>query len=371
MDEQANVETNKTEQPEVKPLDPVRTITRWVLIAVAAIFVCYLLLDRHAPWTDQARVQAFVIPIVPQVSGKVLEVNVEQDEIVNAGQLLFRIDASDYELAVETAKAALEVAGQEIGMGIATVVTAQSQLVVAQTNLEHIQAQSNRVFELEKKNVFSKSEGDKARAAVKQGQAQLESARANLDKAKQSLGAEGAENPRIRSAIANLKKAQLDLTRTEVLAPALGGITNLQIDTGFYANIGQPAMTFVEFDNVWVEVSLKENNLANLKVGDDVDIALDVQPGDIFKGKVRSIGFAVSSSSTQSVGSLANVVSQTGWLRNAQRFPVIIEFADDEAKSLRRLGGQADVQIYTGDNWFINGIGWLWVRLLSWLSYVY
>lgn len=363
-------EVEKAAEPEVK--DPVRRITQVFLLLVAFIFVWYVLADRHAPWTDQARVQAFVIPVVPQVSGKITSVDVNQDEIVQAGQQLLQIDPVDYELALEAAEAALEGAGQEIGAGMATVVTAQSQLVVAETNYEHILAQSKRVFEMEKKKVFSKSEGDKARAAIKQAKAQVKSAQANLDKAKQALGAEGEENPRIRNAMANLKKAQLDLSRTTILAPSLGGITNLQVDEGFYANAGQAVMTFVEFDNIWIEVNLKENNLGNLKIGDPVDITLDVQPGKIYTGKIRSIGFAVNTSSPDAIGGLSSVESQSGWLRDSQRFPVIIEFDENpELRGLRRLGGQADVQIYTGDNWFVNSLGWLWIRTLSWLSYVY
>lgn len=360
-----------SEAPVEKVKDPVKRITHLVLMAVSFIFIWYVLADRHAPWSDQARINAFVIPVVPQVSGRVIEVNVKQDEYVEAGQVLLQIDKSDYELAVESAEAALEGAGQEIGAGMASVVSAQSQLVVAETNLEHIQAQSARVFELEKKNVFSESEGDKARAANKQGKAQVQNAIAGLDKAKQALGAEGEENPRIRNAMANLKKAQLDLSRTTILAPSLGGITNLQVGSGFFANAGQPVMTFVEFDNIWLEVNLKENNLANIKIGDPVDIALDLQPGAIYTGKISSIGFAVDSDTPDVIGSLATVESKTGWLRDAQRFPVIIEFDEGQAIGVRRLGGQADVQVYTGDNWFVNSMGWLWIRMLSWISYVY
>jgi multidrug resistance efflux pump len=374
---------NMEVQPEVKKKqqdteitievtkDPVRLITKLVLFLVAFIFVCYVIVDRHAPWSDQARVQTFVIPIVPQVSGRLIEVNVKQDQIVSAGDVLFQIDQSDYKLIVDMAEAALEGAGQEIGAGMASVVSAQSQLVVAETNLEHIQAQSARVFELEEKQVFSRSEGDKARAAIKQGKAQVRSAQAGLDKAKQALGAEGEKNPRIRNAMANLKKAQLDLSRTTVVAPGKGGITNLQVDSGFFANAGNPVMTFIEFDNVWLQVNLRENNLANLKIGNPVEIILDVKPGHIFKGKINSIGFAVNSSSPDAIGGLTSVDSTSGWLRDAQRFPVMITFDDESSAGLRRLGGQADVQIYTGNNWFVNSLGWIWIRTLSYLSYVY
>ena len=359
------------ENTVVESPDPVRKITKYVLAITALIFIWYIIADRHAPWSDQARVQTYVIPIVPQVSGRVTEVLVKQDQIVSPGDVLFRIDPSDYQLAVEDAEAALELAGQEIGAGMASVVTAQAQLVVAETNVEHVRAQSARVFEMEEKNVLSHSDGDKARAAIKASKAQVVSAKANLDKARQALGAEGNENPRIRSAMAKLKKAQLDLSRTVVLAPSLGGMTNLQIDTGFYAKAGAAAMTFIEGNTAWIQVNLRENNLANLAIGNSVEIALDVDPGTIYQGKISSIGFAVDTSSTSVVGGLATVESKTGWLRDAQRFPVMITFDDNSTKGKRRLGGQADVQIYTGDNWFVNSLGWAWIRVLSILSYVY
>ena len=351
--------------------DPVRKVTKYVLIVVAVLFLWYVVADRIAPWTDQARVQAYVIPIVPQVSGRVIEVNVVKDQVVEPGDVLLKINPSDYQLAVEAAEAALELAGQEIGAGTATVTTAQAGLVVAMTNLEHAETQSARVFELEKKQVMSKAEGDKARAVVKQAKAQVDSARAELEKARQALGVKGEANPRIRSAIADLKKAQLDLSRTTILAPSKGGITNLQVEEGYYASTGVPLMTFIEFDNVWIQANMRENNIANIEQGDAVDIVLDVAPGKVFQGRVSSVGFAVDSATSSAIGGLATVESKSGWLRDAQRFPVIITFDDDSASGLRRLGGQADVLVYTGNNWIINPLGWLYIRLLSWLSYVY
>jgi multidrug resistance efflux pump len=351
--------------------DPVRKVTKYVLIIAAFLFLWYVVADRIAPWTDQARVQAYVIPIVPQVSGRVTEVNVVKDQVVEPGHVLLKINPSDYELAVQAAEAALELAGQEIGAGTATVTTAQAKLVEAITNLEHAETQSARVFELEKKQVMSKAEGDKARAVVKQAKAQVDSARAELDKAKQALGVQGEANPRIRAAIADLKKAQLDLSRTTVQAPSKGGITNLQIEEGYYASVGVPLMTFIEFDNIWIQANMRENNIANIESGDPVDIVLDVAPGQVFKGKVSSVGFAVDTAGTGEVGGLAKIEGKSGWLREPQRFPVIITFEGDEAYGLRRLGGHADVLVYTSNNWIINPLGWLYIRLLSWLSYVY
>jgi multidrug resistance efflux pump len=244
-------------------------------------------------------------------------------------------------------------------------------LVQAETNLDHVNAQSARVFELEERNLYSKSEGDKARAAIKAARAQVDSAQANLEKARQSLGAEGENNPRIRSAMATLKKAQLDLSRTKVIAPALGGVTNLQIEKGYYAKAGAAAMTFVEAESVWVQANLKENNLAHLQPGAEVDLLLDIMPGTLYKGVVRSVGFAVSTDNQGTVGSLQTVKSSTGWLRDPQRFPVIIEFAEPVPAGLKRVGGQVDVQVYNEESPILNAIGKVWITVLSWLSFIY
>ncbi len=134
--------------------DPVRKISKYVLYVVIFLFVWYVVADRLAPWTDQARLQTYVIPIVSQVSGRVVGVNVDKDVIVQPGDILFKIDPADYELAVENAESSLELAGQEIGAGMASVTTAQSGVVVAETQLEHVKTQSARVYELESSRYF-------------------------------------------------------------------------------------------------------------------------------------------------------------------------------------------------------------------------
>ncbi len=363
-------EENK-ETPVENTNDPVKRITRIALIAIAIVFVWYVVADRLAPWTDQARVQAYVVPIVSQVAGRVTEINVGKDQEVQQGDILLKINPADYQLAVDNAETNLELAGQDIGAGTASVSTAQAKVVEAQANVDHFKAQGKRVFELEKKQIYSKAQGDKARAAIIQADAQLASAKSELEKAKQALGAKGKKNPKIRSAIANLKKAQIDLSRTTIFAPSHGGITNLKIDVGHFASVGAPLMTFIEVDNVWVKANLRENSIANVKQGTPVDIILDSAPGRIFHGKVNSMGFAVSHEKGGAIGDLERIESSAGWLRDAQRFPVYIAFDDDSTRGYRRLGGQADVQFYSTDNWLINSLGWIWIRVLSWFSYVY
>jgi multidrug resistance efflux pump len=363
--------SEEKETPVENTNDPVKRITRIALIIIAIVFIWYVVADRLAPWTDQARVQAYVVPIVSQVAGRVIEVNVGKDQEVKQGDVLLQIDPADYQLAVDNAETELELVGQDIGSDTAAVVTAQSKVVQAQTNVDHITAQSVRVYELEKKGIYSVSRGDSARANVINSKAKLDGAKSELEKAKQALGVKGEKNPKIRSAIAKLKKAQIDLSRTTIFAPSHGGITNLKIDTGHFASVGAPLMTFIEVDNVWVKANLRENSIANVKQGTPVDIILDSAPGRIFSGKVSSMGFAVSHEKGGAIGDLESIESSAGWLRDAQRFPVYISFDDDSARGYRRLGGQADVQFYSTDNWLINSLGWIWIRVLSWFSYVY
>jgi multidrug resistance efflux pump len=363
---------NKTSESAITEInDPVKKVTRISLIVIAIIFVWYVAADRLAPWTDQARVQAYVVPIVSQVAGRVIEVNVSKDQEVQQGDVLLKIDPSDYQLAVDNAETNLEIAGQDIGASTASVSTAQAKVVEAQANVAHLKAQGKRVFELEEQQIYSRARGDQARSAIIKADAQLDSARAELEKAKQTLGAAGSENPKIRSAIAQLKKAQIDLSRTVIVAPSHGGITNLKIDEGHFASVGAPLMTFIEVDNVWIKASLRENSIANIIVGTPVDFILDSAPGRIFNGKVSSLGFAVSHEKGGAIGDLETIENSAGWLRDAQRFPVYISFDTESTKGLLRLGGQADVQFYSTDNFLVNSLGWLWIRLLSWLSYIY
>ncbi len=102
--------------PANKP-DPVRRLTRIVLGDCVVLFVWYVLADRFTPWTDQARVQGFIVPITPKVSGRVISVDVELNQPVKADQVVARIDPNDYQLALRRAASDLEQAGQEVGAG--------------------------------------------------------------------------------------------------------------------------------------------------------------------------------------------------------------------------------------------------------------
>ena len=367
-----------TEQAEAPPAEAapqedtsIQKVTLGILGFCAFMLVWYLVGDRYTPYTDQARVTGYIVPVVPRVSGNVVEVNVGVNARVEAGSVLLRIDPSDYEIAVQQAEARLEQVTQELGGGIEELTVAQASLSQAITQRDYVIAQSKRVFELEKEGVLPATDGDKARAEVEKSRADVESARARLDQVQQRIGDQSEDNAYLQEAMAALEDARLDLARTEIRAPSNGGVTSVNVGVGNYANAGQAIMTFVSSETVWIEAYLRENSLGNVKPGNPVEIALDSAPGRIFHGEVVSTGFAVDWKNAASAGQVQSVSSENTWLRDAQRFPVIIRFDRESARGLLRAGGQADVIIYTSGNWITNALAWVWMRFITLMSYAY
>jgi multidrug resistance efflux pump len=349
----------------------VRKLTIRVLIVALLLFTWYIAADRLTPSTNQARVRGFVVPIAPQVAGVVTDVNVAMNQRVEEGQMLFRIDPDTYELAVKQAEAELEKAGQSVGANTADVSSAQARLVEARASLRSVQSGAERIIAIEDTGVVTQAEVDKAKADVAGAEARIVEAIASLERARENLGAAGANNADIVSAMAKLEKAQLDLSRSVLYAPSDGGVTNVRVHVGFYANVGQSVMTFISSSDVWLEAYMRENNIEHINKGDLVELVLDSMPGRIHQATVTSVGFGVADSSGNQIGELATVQAQTGWLRDSQRFPVIISFKDDSTVGFRREAGQADVMIYATDNVLLNGLGWVYIRIIAFLSYLY
>ncbi|MEP5764291.1 MAG: HlyD family secretion protein [Halieaceae bacterium] len=368
----ATTEQEAEPTPAAEDNTSIQRLTLAVLGLCAFMLTWYLIADRYTPYTSQARVTGNIIPIVPRVSGEVVAVNVGVNTRVTKDDVLLQIDPADYKLAVEQSEAALEQAGQDVGAGVENLAVAEAELSQAITQQGYVNAEAKRVLELEKRGVMSVSDGDKARAEVLKSAADVESARSKLQRAQQKLGDQGADNPKLRNALATLQDARLDLERATIRAPSNGGVTSVSIASGNYATAGQAIMTFVSSETVWIEAYMRENSLGNVKPGDPVDIVLDMAPGRVFSGEVVSQGFAVDWQNAANTGSLQSVSSQKGWLRDSQRFPVIIRFDDtSSARGLLRAGGQADVMVYTSGNWITNSLAWLWMRFISIMSFAY
>jgi len=362
------------QQPAPGP-DPSRKALKWVVGLIAVSLIWYLLADRFTPYTQQARVQAYVVPVAAEVSGRVTRVLVHNNQEVNAGDVLFEIDDESYRIAADRARADLESTRKQIGASTAGIDSALASLRAAIANEVKARQDSDRLERLyrEDEGTVSLRRLEVARATYVQAQSQVEAARAEVERAREQQGGNEAENAQLRSAAATLEKATLDLANTRIRARSAGVITDLRTEVGQFAAAGNPVMTLIAIRDVWVSADMTENNLGHLQPGTPVAIALDALPGEVFEGRVRSIGYGVSVGQSAPPGSLPTVQNSRDWLRPAQRFPVVVEFDKDERARLHnvRVGGQAEVMAFPAPGSPLNPLGRVFLRLMSWLSYLY
>lgn len=361
-------------QASLPAKDPVR---KWTFIILALCIVLtglYLVADRQTPFTTQAKVHAFVVPIAPQVSGNVIGVEVQNNAQVAAGQVLIRIDPTDYELAVASAEATLQVVQQSLDAGVAGVEAAKANVEAARANLWRSEQDAVRMRRIrdEDPGAISQRRIDSAEASFAAGKATLAASTASLESARSALGETGDNNADIQNAQTALDKARVDLERTVLIAPRDGFVTDMRIDQGSFAAAGAPLMTFIATHEVWVRADLTENNLGHVSEGDRVELTFDVQPGKVFQGKIRETGYGVQVD-FNSLGTLPTIDNQRSWLRAAQRFPVLIDVEINENPQHigLRVGSQVSVIVYTGNNWLMNFLGRIYIRIVAVMSYAY
>ena len=331
--------------------DPVR---RWTLIVLGLIVVLFLysvIADRLTPYTSQATVQAFVVRMAAEVAGRVIEVNVADNQRAKARDVLFRVDPEPCEIALEQAKARLAAVGQTIGANTAGVTSAQERLAEAQAQRDNVLEQSNRVLVLVEKGVYAEARKDRAIKELDVAEATVREAASEVERAKQELGPQGSDNPQFREALAAVEQAKLDLLRTTVFAPADGVVTNLQLTNGEFVAVGEAALTFIDTEDVWINANFRENSLENVKAGDPVELVLDTLPGRVFAAKVQSVGWGVSQGSIDPETGLPKINEPMGLVRTPQRFTVKVEpNRKDYVPGTVRYGSQANVIVYATDN---------------------
>jgi multidrug resistance efflux pump len=299
---------------------------------------------------------------------------VSSNQVVAAGDLLFKVDPERYALAVETAEANLQSARQATGASSANVDTARAKVGSARANLVRAQQDAVRLRRIKEEDPGAISERrlESAESTLAIARANLSAAQSTVEKALQDLGETGEANSRILQAQAALDAANLDLANTAVLAPADGVITSVRVYSGNFAKAGAALMTFLATHDIWIQADFTENNLGNIKPGDRVGIVFDALPGKVIRGTVRTTGFGVKVDSAP-LGSLPTIKNDKEWLRDAQRFSVVIDFelpSADERQGIR-VGAQASVIVYPGGGFLFNTIGKVKMWLVSLFTYAY
>lgn len=348
-----------------------------VLAVIVITLVWHLLADRFTPYTSQARVQGYVVGVAPKVAGLLTDVWVSNNERVNAGQKLFAIDQSQYNIALQQAQSNLNNTQKQVDAGDAGVEKARASLRAAKAGKLKAEQDYTRLKRLREDDPGTISERrlEMSAASLEQARAQVAVANADIARAiEQKGGDSAAENTLLKAAQSAVDKATLDLNNTTIVAQSAGVVTDMRAEVGQFAGTGSPVMTLVAIEKVWINADFTENNLGHLRPGTPVEILLDALPGRVLKGKIKSIGVGISASQPAQPGALPSVQNNRDWLRQSQRFPVQVEFSDPlpaDAMRQLRIGAQASVIAYTEGHGVLGLLGKMYIRLLSLLTYAY
>lgn len=381
MSENKEIQADVLEQTPEDPAKPAKaSLNKGAVVVMAVILfslVWYLLADRFTPYTTQARVQGYVVGVAPKVAGLLTEVWVANDEDVKAGQPLFQIDQSQYLIALQKARSDLETAKRQLEAGNASVAAARAGLLAAKANAMKARQDAERLARLREEDpgTISIRRLEISQASLQQAEAAVTASEADIQRAiEQKGGDDDQSNAILLAARSAVEKAELDLSNTTVIASSDGVITDLRAEVGQFAGTGAPVLTLISLQDVWINAEFTENNLGNMRTGSSVEIIFDSLPGQVFEGRVRSLGRGVSQGNAPPAGTLPTIQNNRDWLRQSQRFPVVIEFSVSQSQDLQeqlRVGGQAAVMGYTEGHGILNLLGKFYIRLMSIFSYAY
>jgi multidrug efflux system membrane fusion protein len=348
-----------------------RFLARAVVLGAVAVVALTIWRWTNNPRTDNATVRANFVGVAAEVSGRVVELHVADQQLVQQGDLLLVVDERPYEIAVERARAALALTETEVlalkdaavAAG-ANVAHAEAQRAAAEADTRRAEAERvdatnhlERVEPLLAHRFVTADSVDKARTARdssaaganaarakgKAAAAAVNQARAQQQQATNAIGQAEAGNARIDAALAALHQAELELSYCRVRASFPGRVVNLNISAGAYAHAGAELFTLVDSRVWWVVANYRETELKRIHTGAEAEVYLQSRPGRRYQGRVVGLGWAVLPENGTSVMGLPRVERALDWVRLAARFPVRIRIEDPD--DAFRLGASAVVTV--------------------------
>ena len=377
---------------------PWNTVSQVIVITLPIIGLTALILTLNvvAPSSSDVRVLKYVVNVVPQVRGRVVEVPAEGNQPMKKGQVLFRIDPTPYQLQVNALEAQLantqgssRELEEQLSGAVSQVSAARSSIEAATSRVVQAQAQVDlaRKRVVQNRELVAKGAGN--RFDLEQAETNLRDAEATLDGARsaeaqarsaegQALAAErqirqrmGAKSngewAQIAQVRAQLESAKWDLSQTTVVAPANGTPTNVQLRAGSMtaALPALPVLTFVE-DEFQVVALFDQNELTQVKPGDEAEIVLLTLPGEVIKAKVESIVWAQAQGQSAQSQTLPNTV---GTLPPG-RFPVKLDVDPKYKDVFLAAGARGNAAIYTESVEMIHIIRKVILRVGTKLNYL-
>jgi membrane fusion protein, multidrug efflux system len=308
-----------------------------VVAAVIGI-VIYLTGGRYAS-TDDAYLQAARVEISCNVSGRVVEMDVRDNQSVRAGEVLFRIDPRPFQIAIQDAEAQLAGARLRMQSLEAAYHQRQADERAARNTIAYRQDDFDRKKKLSADGITSRAQLDQAAHDLDVARQGLDASTQQTASALAELGGDTAapidSRPAVREAQAALDRARLNYSYTTVRAPMDGIVTKVeQLQVGDYINAVVPQFALVSQKDMWVEANFKETDLSHMRPGQRATFSVDAFPGTPFTGKVQS----TSPGTGASFSLLPPENSSGNWVKVVQRLPVRISIDP----------GQADLPLAAG-----------------------
>ncbi|MGL4356897.1 MAG: HlyD family secretion protein [Aeromonas popoffii] len=351
-------------------MTPDQQFKRWIKWAMGTfilLFGYFLLADLKMPLTPQAMATRVVTKLAPQVSGKVAQVAVGNNQHVKQGDLLFTLDPTPFELAVEQARLALDQAEQQNRQLDATLNATAADFNSLQSQASQKRREAERIDALYRRRMVSEQQKDDADSAFRTAQANLMASKARMTQARVNRGLPGDDNLLLRQARNHLAQAELNLSYSQIQASQDGIITNLQLKPGSFAAAGAPLLALVS-EQVDVIADFREKSLRHVAQDSRALVAFDGEPGKLYPARVTSLDAGVSAGQFDANGLLASPTESDRWVRNAQRLRVHLTL--EQLPSHLPAGARATVQLLP-DNALSALFARGQIRLLSLLHYIY
>jgi membrane fusion protein (multidrug efflux system) len=318
-----------------------------VIVLIAGVL--YFLSGRSES-TNDAYVNAARVAISTNVPGRVIELNVHDNQRVRRGDILFRLDDRPLQLAVNQARAKLSNTRLQIESMKALYGQRQSELRSAQETLAYEENETQRQKRLLASGISSQSQVDRAVHARDSAQQAVGAAQQQIASVVANLGGnpsiDPTQHPAVQQAQAELDRALLDLSYTTIAAPDDGVVTQVErLQVGDYVNAATPVFALVATHDLWVEANFKEVQLAKMRAGQPVTVKIDAYGDKVFKGHVASF-----SPGTGAQFSVLPAQNATGnWVKVVQRLAVRIEIDDADRAHPLYAGLSATVKVDTRD----------------------
>lgn len=296
--------------------------------------------------TENAQINAHVVEVSAEVPGRVTQVYVAENQLVKPGDLLFRLDAAPYRIALMQAEAAVGNAQLTVAQLQSTYHAKQADTRKSVSDVGLARDTFRRQQELLARGFTTRANFDAAKAQLSAAIAQQASASSEAESARAVLGTSRAGgHPQVEAAVAARDRAALDLARTEIRAPVAGRITQAdKLQRGAVAVEMLPLASIVSESGFWVDANFKETQLDKIRVGQRADIEVDAMPGRTFKGHVIGIN-----AGTGAQFSLLPPQNATGnWVKVTQRVPVRIQI-DEKLDRPLVAGWSAHVTVHVAD----------------------